>query len=713
MLNVIPLDYVDDVPIVKPNQHDDDPVVPEPVQENKDEDPKEEEFKEEEEPQEEEDDMEVDIEEYENEPELTYPYEEVDPLNPPPPAFELEPEDVNEVENTIEHEDETVPASVHEVGEFSIAPFLREDSDGLLPGLMRRDIKSLFGRMAYLSRRLCRHETAHSLVEKKGKEKDEYYGKLILELGNEVRSSVEHGTAAMEKLVEKLGNVEEKAECKKLKKELEEATFSNTFLFMLNERKDQMKPLMFRLKMRRVHRLSRKDLLVILSSLDSIVESVDAAIAAELARHVNAGNDARRSRPVREAIELQRWFEKTESVFRIIECAEGKKVKFAAATLQGPALTWWNAKVATTSLETVNQMPWTEMKQLMTAEFCLIEEVQRMEHELVKVDAYIRGLTDNNKGEVTSSKPANLNEANNQKQGNARTMISAPTNGKVSSGSLPLCECCFTCHVGPCTIKCHKYGNVRHKASSDRSFVDTRFSSMLNIDPVKTGASYEVELADGRIVSTNIILRGCTVNLVNHIFEIDFMMIELGMFDIIIDMDWLVKRDAARKNIERGCQLFLTHMTEKISKEKRLEDMPIIRDFPKPLPKMTQKDKKYEWGKEEEEAFQTLKKKLCSAPILALPEGTKDFMAYCDASLKGYGAVLMQREKLWRNYLYGTKCVVFTDHKSLQYILNQKELNLRQRRWIELLSDHDYEIRYNPGKLNVVADALSQKERNK
>ncbi|GJT96213.1 putative nucleotidyltransferase, ribonuclease H [Tanacetum coccineum] len=164
----------------------------------------------------------------------------------------------------------------------------------------------------------------------------------------------------------------------------------------------------------------------------------------------------------------------------------------------------------------------------------------------------------------------------------------------------------------------------------------------------------------------------------------------------------------------------------------------------KPLTKLTQKDKKYEWGKEEEEAFQTLKQKLCSAPILALPEGTEDFVVYCDASLKGYGAVLMQREKviayasrqlkvheenytthdlelgavvfalrLWRHYLYGTKCVVFTDHKSLQYILNQKELNLRQRRWIELLSDYDCEIRYHPGKANVVADALSWKERIK
>ncbi|GJW09497.1 hypothetical protein Tco_1575324 [Tanacetum coccineum] len=134
--------------------------------------------------------------------------------------------------------------------------------------------------------------------------------------------------------------------------------------------------------------------------------------------------------------------------------------------------------------------------------------------------------------------------------------------------------------------------------------------------------------------------------------------------------------------------------------------------------------------------------KLSAAPILALPEGSDDFVVYCDASIKGLGAILMQRMKvisyasrqlkiheknytthdlelgevvfalkIWRHYLYGTKCVVFTDHKSLQHILDQKDLNMRQHRWIELLSDYDCEIRYHPGKANVVADALSRKER--
>ncbi|GJY50450.1 hypothetical protein Tco_0441297 [Tanacetum coccineum] len=231
------VNHDDEVPVVEPNQHNDVPVVPEPVLEDEDEDPEEEEFEEEEEdPQEEEDDMEVDIEEDENEPELTCPYEETDSLNPSPPAFESEPDNEIEVENPIEHEDETVPVSVYEVGESSTAAIPREDGDRLLPGFMRRDIDSLFGRMVNFLRRLCGRETAYALVEKKRHAKDKFYGKLILDLGNEVRSSVDQGMAAMERLVDKLGNVKEKGECKKLKKELEEAKFSNTFLRMQNER---------------------------------------------------------------------------------------------------------------------------------------------------------------------------------------------------------------------------------------------------------------------------------------------------------------------------------------------------------------------------------------------------------------------------------------------------------------------------------------------
>ncbi|GKA80067.1 putative reverse transcriptase domain-containing protein [Tanacetum coccineum] len=128
----------------------------------------------------------------------------------------------------------------------------------------------------------------------------------------------------------------------------------------------------------------------------------------------------------------------------------------------------------------------------------------------------------------------------------------------------------------------------------------------------------------------------------------------------------------------------------------------------KPMTKLTQNKVKFVWGDKQEVAFQLLKQKLCSAPILALPKGSEDFIAYCDALIKVVFAL-----KIWRHYLYGTKCMVFTDHKSLQHILNQKELNIRKLRWLELLSDYDCEIHYHPGKANVVADALSSKEQNK
>ncbi|GKE79062.1 putative reverse transcriptase domain-containing protein, partial [Tanacetum coccineum] len=378
-----------------------------------------------------------------------------------------------------------------------------------------------------------------------------------------------------------------------------------------------------------------------------IKESVDATIAVERARQVKAENNANAFGQawgqvtvpvVREytfagfmtcnpdnfygtegAVKLRRWFEKKKMTFRISECVEDKKVKFVVATLRGPALTWWNSKVTILGLDVANQMRWTKMKKLMTLEFCPVEELQRMENELwnlkvkeynmvtytqrfneldliclrmvelesVKIKAYIQGLSNNIEGEVTSFKPTNLNEINNQKQGNARDMTTAPNEGKVSSGSLPVYERCFTRHVGQFMIKCHKCRKVGHKAryykeknvatganaqpiwtcydcceqghtrnrcpkkvrqeevreargrsyaikdaelqgpnvvtgtfllnnryasvlfdsGSDRCFVDTRFISMLDIHPVKIDTSYEVELADGRVVSTNTVLK--------------------------------------------------------------------------------------------------------------------------------------------------------------------------------------------------------------
>jgi hypothetical protein len=158
-----------------------------------------------------------------------------------------------------------------------------------------------------------------------------------------------------------------------------------------------------------------------------------------------------------------------------------------------------------------------------------------------------------------------------------------------------------------------------------------------------------------------------------------------------------------------------------------------------PLTQLLKKDKKFEWTKKCEQSFQELKKRLDSAPILTMPDITKSFDVYCDTSKLRLGSVLMQDGKViaylscqlcshelnypthdlelaaiiyalktWRHYLMGNRCEIYTDHKSLKYIFSQKELNMRQRRWIELIKDYDLGIHYHPGKANMVTDALSR-----
>ncbi|KAK1611633.1 hypothetical protein QYE76_035306 [Lolium multiflorum] len=159
-----------------------------------------------------------------------------------------------------------------------------------------------------------------------------------------------------------------------------------------------------------------------------------------------------------------------------------------------------------------------------------------------------------------------------------------------------------------------------------------------------------------------------------------------------------------------------------------------------PMTKLLRKNTPFVWSDECEKSFQTLKEKLTTAPVLAVPEVGKDYTVYCDASKHGLGCVLMQDRKVisygsrqlrphevnypthdlelaavvfalktWRHFLYGAKCELYTDHKSLKYFFTQKELNMRQKRWLELIKDYDLTINYTPGKANVVADALSRK----
>ena len=159
-----------------------------------------------------------------------------------------------------------------------------------------------------------------------------------------------------------------------------------------------------------------------------------------------------------------------------------------------------------------------------------------------------------------------------------------------------------------------------------------------------------------------------------------------------------------------------------------------------PLIKLTRKDVKYDWVDACQQSFEELKDRLTSALVLVFPNGRDGFVVYSDASRQGLGCVLMQNDrviayasrqlkkheenyptnnlelaavvfalKIWRHYLYGVPCRIFTDHRSLQYIFTQKELNLRQRRWLELIKDYDCTIEYDPGKANIVVDALSRR----
>nr|GEZ43824.1 putative reverse transcriptase domain-containing protein [Tanacetum cinerariifolium] len=506
------------------------------------------------------------------------------------------------------------------------------------------------------------------------------------------------------------------------------------------------------------------------------------------------------------------------------DCAEWNKVKFDAATLQGRALTWWNSQVATLGLNVAIGKSWGDMKKMMLEEFC----PEAVPTEKKKVEAYIKGLPENIKGETTSSRPVNMNE-----------------------------------------VVCMAHTLMEQK---------NHYSKKNNPEGEQArGRAYVINEAD-KDQGPNVVM--------GHLFKIDLMPIELGTFDVIIGMDGLVEQDVvimygkkvvhvpyenktlvvegdrgvsrlkviscimARKFIESGSQLFVAHITEKEPEFNKLtvknryplpriddlfdqlqgssvyskidlrtgyhqlrireEDIPItsfrtqyghyeFRVMPfdltnapivfmdlmnrvckpyldkfvivfiddiliyskdkeeheehlKTILELLKREQLYakfskcdfwleyvqflghvidsegvyvdpakieaikNWATPTtltevrqllEEPFQTLKQKLYCAPILALPEGSDDFVVYCDASLRGFGAVLMHQENV---IAYASRQL--RTHEE-NYMTHDLELGaiVFALRWIELLSDYDCEIRYHPGKTNVVVDALSRKER--
>nr|GEV78004.1 putative reverse transcriptase domain-containing protein [Tanacetum cinerariifolium] len=773
---------------------------------------------------------------------------------------------------------------------------------------------------------------------------------------------------------------------------------------------------------------------------------------------------------------LSQWLEKIESVFHISGYTIDNQVKFATCTLLGAALTWWNGHVRNLGHEAAYAMTWGTLKKKMTEKYCSKGEIKKLElnygisesRETMlqpTLSVYTGDLPLCTKcnyhhtgqcapkcgkckryGYTTTDCQANTNNNNNNKNQKARACYECGNTGHIKRNCPKLNnrwngvaqgrayvlggrDASLDSNVitGTFFLNNH-YAKILFNAGADRSFVSTTFSALIDITPTTLENHYDVELADGKIIGVNTLVRGCTLNFMNHPFNINLMPVPLGIFDVIIGMDWLTKyhgviiydekivrvpfrreilifqgngdnqREESRLNIisctkaqrylSKRCVVFLARITTKDAKDKsegkRLEDVPIVKDFlevfPEDLPgipparqvelqidsvpgaspvarapyrlapskikelagqlqelsdkgfirpssspwgalvlfvkkkdgsfrmcidyrklnkltvknryplptiddlfdqlqgssvyskinlrsgyhqlrvcdkdipkttfrtryghyefqvmpfgltnaptvfmdlmnrvckpyldkfvivfiddiliysktkeehlkqilellkkeelyakfskcefwmtrvqflghvidskgihldpakierfiegfskiaksmtKLTQKNVRFEWGEKKEAAFQLIKRELCSAPILALPKGSKNFIVYCDASSKGLGAMLMQNEKviayasrqlkiyeknytthdlelgavvfalkMWRHYLYETRYTVFTDHKSLQHILDQKELNMRQRRLLELLSDYDCNIRYHPGKTEAL-----------
>nr|GEY83524.1 putative reverse transcriptase domain-containing protein [Tanacetum cinerariifolium] len=676
-------------------------------------------------------------------------------------------------------------------------------------------------------------------------------------------------------------------------------------------------------------------------------------------------------------IGLTQWFERIESVSSISNCTAENQVKFASYTLIGSALTWWNSHMRVVSQEVAYAMPWKTLRQMMTAKYYPRGKVKKLEVELWnlkesdEIERYVGRLPEMIRGNVMSYEPKSMQKAiefaNDQMDQKILRIIDRQADNKrkfdntsrnqqnqqpfkrnnnvaraYAARRKPRCQC----RDGYVPLKQPLCFDL-FDTGADKSFVSTAFSSLININPSTLDYSYDVELADGQIIRVNTVIRGCTLNSLNHPFNIDLMPIELGSFNVIIGMDWLTTYHAVivcdekivrvpfgnetliircdgsnngtqlniisctktRKYLLKGYPVFLANITTKTikdkSKEKRLENVPIVRDFfvvfPKDLlglpptrqvefqidlisgatpvarapyrlapsemkelsdqlqelfEKVFIRPSSSPWGasvlfvkkkdgsfrmcidyrelnkltvkncypllriddlfdqlrgssiyskidlmsgyhqlrvREEDipktafrtryghYEFQVMSFGLTNAPAIFMdlmnrvckpyldkfmivfiddiliyskneqehgehlklilellkreklyakfskcefwiPKvqflghvidsrgihvdpakiesikdwasikpteirqflGSEDFVAYCDASHKGLGAVLMQREK--------------------------KELNMRQRRWLELLSDYDCEIRYHPGKANVVADALSKKE---
>nr|GEU45259.1 hypothetical protein [Tanacetum cinerariifolium] len=429
---------------------------------------------------------------------------------------------------------------------------------------------------------------------------------------------------------------------------------------------------------------------------------------------------------------LTRWFEKMKTVFHISNYLERYQVKK------------WNPSCNLT-MKNNDLAAYTQRFQELTR-MC----TKMVPGEEDQVEKSIKGLPDNIQGN--------------------RVLV---VNQRV-----PTCfECGRQGYYRSTFLLNNHYASMLFDSGANKSFVSSTLSALLDVTPSTLNVSYVVELANGRISETNTVLRGCSLGLLGHPFNIDQMPVELGSFDVIIDMDWLANHhaiivcDEKIVRIPYGDKVLIVQVTKKETKnkseDKRLEDVPIVQDFlevfPEYLPGLPpirqvklqinlvlgaahvarapyrlasselqelstqlqelsnkgfirQSSSPWEPRVWEEDIpktafrtrynhykFQVMSFGLTNAPAIFMDLMNRLCKPYLDKFVIVFtnDILIYSKNKNEHEEYLSTKCVVFTDHKTLQHILDQKELNMRQCRWLELLSDYDYEIRYHPGKANV------------
>ncbi|GJY37972.1 reverse transcriptase domain-containing protein [Tanacetum coccineum] len=445
-------------------------------------------------------------------------------------------------------------------------------------------------------------------------------------------------------------------------------------------------------------------------------------------------------------VKLIQWFEKMETAFSISNCSVENQIKFSTCTLLACALIWWNSHVRTVGHDVAYAMTWTDLKNKMTDKYCPRVEVKKLEAELWnlkvkgtdvigynqhfqelallcirmfpeefdKIERYVGGLPDMIYGSVVASKPKTMQEAieiatelmdkkictfverqtknkrkqddnhqqpqqqQNKRQNLAKLQLQDLTNpdSNVVTGTFLLNNC---------------YASFLFDTGADRSFVSTAFSFQIDITPTALDHYYDVELVDGRIIGLNAILRGCTLNFLNHPFNIDLMLVELGSLDIIIELSeqlkelsdkgfirpssspwgspvlFVKKKDGSFQMCIDYRELNKLMVITSFGYEKRIfqkrhskHDMVIMSSKTCwVLPKIHRRifedrqanDQAYSkechvhLGRQTRSSIPTVEAEVICALILALPKGSEDFIVYCDASIKGLGVYNTEQRK--------------------------------------------------------------------